>query len=179
MFLQKCSFSISLVGLILLGLFCSSGKEANAQTKLWIGVFDSRAVAVAYYNSEFSNVRQTFGSLKTKMKEAKEKDDKKAIASLEREGTLRQAMMHQQGFGDGSVNNITETIKDKMSLLAKEENLSAIVSKWELVFNSADIELVDITVKVVDFFEPNEEMKEMTKEVMQSEPIKDAYLIDD
>ena len=48
-----------------------------------------------------------------------------------------------------------------------------------MVFSGADIELVDITVKVVDFFEPNEKMKEMTKEVMQSEPIKDAYLIDD
>jgi hypothetical protein len=179
MYLQKRSYSISFIVLILLGFFFSSGKEANAQTKLRIGVFDSRAVAIAFYQSKFSNTQQIFGSLHTKMKEAKEKDDKEAIAKIEREATLRQAMMHQQGFGDGSVNNITETIKDKMAQLAKNENLSAIVSKWEMVFSGADIELVDITVKVVDFFEPNEKMKEMTKEVMQSEPIKDAYLIDD
>jgi len=179
MFLQKCSFSISLIGLILLGLFFSPGNKTNAQTKLQIGVFDSRAVAIAYYNSKFSNTQQIFGTLGTRMKEAKEKDDTITIASIEREAMLRQAMMHQQGFGNGSVNNITETIKDKMAELAKTENLSAIVSKWEMVFSGADIELVDVTVKVVDFFEPNEKMKETTKEVLQSEPIKDAYLIDD
>jgi len=179
MYLQKCSFSVSLVGLIILGLFFSPGNKTNAQTKVRIGVFDSRVVAIAFYQSKFSNVQQTFGALQTRMEEAKEKDDKEAIAKIEREATLRQAIMHQQGFGDGSVNNITETIKDKMAQLAKNENLTAIVSKWELVFSSADIELVDITVKVVDFFEPNEKMKEMTKEVMQSEPIKDAYLMDD
>ena len=179
MYLQKRSYSISFIVLILLGFFFSSGKEANAQTKLRIGVFDSRAVAIAFYQSKFSNVQQTFGTLHTKMEEAKEKDDKEAIVKIEREATLRQAMMHQQGFGDGSVNNITETIKDKLAQLAKSENLSAIVSKWELVFSSADIELVDITVKVANFFELNEEMKKMTENVMQSEPVKDAYLIDD
>ena len=179
MYLQKRSYSISFIVLILLGFFFSSGKEANAQTKVRIGVFDSRVVAIVFYQSKFSNVQQTFGALRTKMVEAKEKDDKEAIAKIEREATLRQAMMHQQGFGDGSVNNITETIKDKMAQLAENENLNAIVSKWELVFSSADIELVDITVKVADFFELNEEMKENVKEVMQSEPIKDAYLIDD
>ena len=179
MYLQKCSFSISLIGLILLGLFISSGNRTNAQTKLRIGVFDSRAVAIVFYQSKFSNVKENFGALRTKMKEAKEKDDKDAIKKIEREATLRQAMMHQQGFGDGSVNGITETVKDKMAELAKTENLSAIVSKWELVFSGADFELVDVTAQVVDFFEPDEKMKETTKEVLQSEPIKDAYLIDD
>ena len=179
MYLQKRSYSISFIVLILLGFFFSSGKEANAQTKLRIGVFDSRAVAIAFYNSKFSSNQQIFTTLDSQMEEAKEKDDKEAIAKIEREATLRQAMMHQQGFGDGSVNNITGTIKDKMDQLAKNENLAAIVSKWELVFSGTDIELVDITVKVVDFFEPNERMKEMTKEVMLSEPIKDAYLIED
>ena len=179
MYLQKRSYSISFIVLILLGFFFSSGKEVNAQTKLRIGVFDSRAVAIAFYQSKFSNTQQTFGDLRTKMEEAKGKDDKEAIAKIEREATLRQAMMHQQGFGDGSVINITGTIKEKMAQLAEDENLTAIVSKWELVFSSADIELVDITVKVVDFFEPNEKMKMMTENVMQSEPVKDAYLIDD
>lgn len=179
MYLQKCSFSISLIGLILLGLFISSGNKTNAQTKVRIGVFDSRAVAIVFYQSKFSNVKENFGALHTKMKEAKEKDDKDAIKKIEREATLRQAMMHQQGFGNGSINGITETVKDKMAELAKTENLSAIVSKWELVFSGADIELVDVTAQVVDFFEPDEKMKEIIKEVKQSEPIKDAYLIDD
>ena len=85
------------------------------------------------------------------MMEAKEKDDQEKIASLEREGMLRQAMMHQQGFGTGSVNEIVESVKDKMGQLAEDENLNAIVSKWELVFSSRDVELVDVTEKIVNF----------------------------
>jgi hypothetical protein len=39
------------------------------------------------------------------MKTAREKGDKQAIAKIEREGSLRQAIMHGQGSGKGSVNN--------------------------------------------------------------------------
>lgn len=176
---QKGSFSISIIAFLLLGLFFGSGNKANAQTKFRIGVFDSRAVAVAYYQSKFSNAQETFGSLHARMKEAKDKDDKKAIEKIEREGMLRQAFMHEQGFGRGSINNVTETMKDKMAQLAKSEKLSAIVSKWELVFSGVDVVSIDVTEKIVDFFEPNEKIKSMMKEIMQSEPIKDAYLIDD
>jgi hypothetical protein len=70
-------------------------------------------------------------------------------------------------------------MKDMMYSLAEKENLTVIVSKWELVYSGTDVELVDITGKIVGFFEPNERMREMTKEVLKSEPVKDAYLIDD
>jgi len=113
------------------------------------------------------------------MKTAKEKDDKKTIAKCEREGSLRQTMMHEQGFGTGSISGIIETVKDKIAVLAKSENLTAIVSKWELTYNSPDVELIDVTEKIAAFFEPNDRMKEMIKEVLKSEPIKDAYLIED
>ena len=179
MFSQKCFLSIPIVGLILIGLFCIPEKGTNAQTIQRIGIFDSRAVAVAYYNSKYSQNQQIFVSLGSQMKEAKEKDDKEAIAKIERERSLRQVLMHEQGFGKGSINNITETVKDKMAQLAKNENLNAIVSKWELVFSSTEVELVEVTEKIVDFFEPSEKIRTMTKEIMKSEPIKDAYLIDD
>lgn len=175
MFSQKSS----LTALVVLGLFFSSGIITHAQTKIRVGVFDSRAVAVAYYQSKFFNPQQIFGSLQTKMKAAKEKDDKKEIASIEREGTLRQAVMHEQGFGRGSINNITETVKNKIAQLAKEENLSVVVSKWELVFSGDDVVPVDVTKKIVDFFEPSEKVKSIVEEVIKSEPVKDAYLIED
>lgn len=179
MFSQKCFFSIPALVLIITILFTISEKGTNAQAVQRIGVFDSRAVAVAFYNSKFSDTQQIFQSLGSQMQEAKSKDDKEAISELEREATLRQAMMHEQGFGKGSINNISETVKDKMTQLAKDENLSAIVSKWELVFSGKDVELIDITEKIVEFFEPNDQIKTMVKEIMQSEPIKDAYLIED
>lgn len=179
MYPQKYFFSIPAVVLIMTIFLPVLGKGTNAQTIQRIGVFDSRAVAVAYYNSKFSNNQQIFQSLGSQMQLAKSKDDKEAISKLELEGTMRQAMMHEQGFGKGSINNITESVKDKMTQLAKNENLSAIVSKWEMIFSGKDVELIDITEKIVDFFEPNDQIKSMVKEIMQSEPVKDAYLIDD
>lgn len=179
MFNQKLSYSFPIIGIVLLGLLLCFGEVVSGQTKIQVGVFDSRAVAVAFYQSKFSNIQETFGLLHTRMAEAKGKEDKTAIASIERESTLRQAMMHEQGFGRGSVNSITETVKEKLMQLAKDENLSTIVSKWELVYCGDDVVTVDVTEKIVDFFEPNEKMKLMTKEIMGLEPLKDAYLIED
>ena len=179
MFSLKSCFSIPILVLVITILLTIPAEVTNAQTVIRIGVFDSRAVAVAYYNSDFSNTKEIFQSLATQMQEAKSKDDKEAIAKIEREGTLRQAILHEQGFGTGSVNNITETVKDKLNQLANDENLSAIVSKWEISFSNNNVELVDITEKIVNFFDPNDQMKDMVKEIMQTEVVKDAYLIED
>lgn len=179
MYIPKHFFSIPGLVLIITMFFPIQGKGTNAQTVQRIGVFDSRAVAIAYYNSKYSQNQQIYASLDSQMKEAKEKGDKEAISKIEREGSLRQVMMHEQGFGKGSINNITETIKDKITQLANDENLSAVVSKWELVFSSKSVELIDVTEKIVNFFEPTEQIKTMVKEMMQTEPVKDAYLIDD
>lgn len=163
---------LALISMILFGT-----ERTNAQTPKRIGTFDSRAVAIVYYNSKY--FKSPMESLMSEMKTAQEKGDKQAIAKIEREGSLRQVMMHEQGFGKGSVNNFIDIVKAKMDTLAKKENLTAIVSRWELVYSGMDVELVDITEKIVEFFEPNERMREMTKEVLKSEPVKDAYLIDD
>ena len=180
MFSLKSYFSIPVFVLAISILLNIPAEVTNAQTVIRIGVFDSRAVAVAYYNSDFSNnYRQIFQSLATQMQEAKSKDDKEAIAKIEREATLRQAILHEQGFGTGSVINITETVKDSLIKLANEENLSAIVSKWEISFSNNNVELIDITEKIVHFFDPNDQMKDMVKEIMQTEVVKDAYLIED
>ena len=179
MFSQKSFFSIPVLVLIIIILLSFPEKSTNAQTVQRIGVFDSRAVVLAYFNSKFSNIRQIFQSLDSLMQVAKSKDDKTTISKIDREGILRQAMLHNQGFGTGSINTITETIKDKLAKLANDENLSAVVSKWEIAFSNKDVELIDITDKIVNFFEPTEQVKTMAKEIMQAEPVKDAYLIDD
>jgi len=179
MFSSKSYFLIPIFVLVITILLTIPAEVTNAQTVIRIGVFDSRAVAVAYYNSDFSNNKQIFQSLATQMQEAKSKDDKVAIAKIEREAKLRQAIMHEQGFGTGSVINITETVKDKLTQLANDENLSAIVSKWEISFSNNNVELIDITEKIVHFFDPDDQMKDMVKEIMQTEVVKDAYLIDD
>ena len=174
---RKLYSIVPIICLTMISIVLFGTERTNAQTTVRIGTFDSRAVAIVYCNSKY--FKSSMEPLMAQMKTAKEKDDKKTIAKCEREGSLRQTMMHEQGFGTGSISGIIETVKDKIAVLAKSENLTAIVSKWELTYNSPDVELIDVTEKIAAFFEPNDRMKEMIKEVLKSEPIKDAYLIED
>ena len=92
---------------------------------------------------------------------------------------MHQAILHDQGFGKGSVNTITDLYKDRITAIARAKNLAAIVSKWEVVYNNPDIELVDITDKIVAFFELSDKIKEGIKEVPDHEPAKDTFFIND
>jgi hypothetical protein len=53
------------------------------------------------------------------------------------------------------------------------------VSKWELNYSNANCEVIDITEKIADLFKPNKRFKNMLPDILKSEPIKDAYLIQD
>jgi Skp family chaperone for outer membrane proteins len=172
-YLSGAIILVVLVSLCILG--CSS--NSSAQTKQRIGIFDSRSVAIVYANSKF--FKSPYPEIKKRMEAAKEKNDTKEIAKIEYEAKLHQAILHDQGFGKGSVNTITDLYKDKIAAIAKAENLSAVVSKWEVVYSNPDIELIDITDKIAAFFEPSDKMKETIKEVPQHEPVKDAFFIDD
>lgn len=142
-----------------------------------IGVYDSRAVAIACANSP--SFHAVHARLAERLKTAKEKGDAKEIATIEREGMLRQVMMHEQGFGKGSVAAMTALIKDSIAALAVSDNLSLVVSKWEVVYSSKDIEFVDVTEKMAGFFGPNERVKGWLKDLSKQEPIDEAYLIQD
>ena len=150
------------------------------QEKIRIGTYDSRAVAVAYFNSPYGKkVMEIMGNLQKKKHEAEEAKDTLLIKKLTRAGEMRQAVMHEQGFGTGSVKDLLYAIKDKIGLLAKAENLDIIVSKYELNYSGSNSTVIDITEKLTNLFEPNERFKAMLPNLIKNEPVKDAYLDED
>jgi hypothetical protein len=161
--------------------FFSIGQNsAQGQEKIRIGTYDSRAVAVAYFNSPYGkHILELMGDLQKRKKEALEAKDTVKTKRLIREGEMRQAMMHEQGFGTGSVNDLLVAIKDKIGSLAKSENLDIIVSKYELNYSNSNSIVIDITEKLTNLFEPNKRFKSMLPDLLKNEPIKDAYLIED
>jgi len=142
-----------------------------------IGIFDSRAVAIACANSPTFNKIPVM--LMERMKAAKEKGDTTEIAAIKREGMLHQVMMHEQGFGKGSVISMTALVKDSIAALAEREHVLLVVSKWEVVYNAKNVELVDLTEKITEFFRPNDKVKGWLKELSKQDPIENAYLIQD
>lgn len=167
------SFSvISVIALLLAVTFVNS----YSQSKLKIGTFDSRMVAVAFYNSKHFNLRE---DATKRMDAAKEKNDTAEISAIMKEMPLRQRFMHEQAFGKGSVAWIMDAFKDKVSGVAKNEKVDIVVSKYELDYCPKDAELTDITLKLCEIFESTINLQQMYSEMKNVEPMKDAFLIED
>jgi hypothetical protein len=175
--------SFSLPGMIIpfvLFFLYVSQNSALGQVEIRIGTYDSRAIAVAYFNSSYGKqVMELMGNLQKQKREALESNDTMKIKKLNREGELRQAILHEQGFGTGSVKDLLVVIEDKIELLAKSENLDIIVSKYELNYSNSNCNVIDITEKLANLFEPNKRFKAMLPDLLKSKPVKDAYLDED
>src|SRR5262245_18163075 len=75
---------------------CSRAPEKTSAPPERIGVYDSRAVAVAYVGSAAQANKMS--DLKAQMKRARETGDTRAMAQLEQEGKAWQSQISQQGF---------------------------------------------------------------------------------
>ena len=154
----------------------AAGVNSYSQSKVRVGTYDSRLIAIAYYNSKlFKLPSEAF----EKMKAAKEKNDTAEMSKINNEMTLRQRYMHEQGFGKATVCYLIEQIKDKVAEYVKKEKLDFIVSKWEMSFINPNFEVVDITLSLANLFEPSQDMSQMMGVLKSNEPIKDAFLIED
>ena len=171
------SASKSIFKLLVLFLFVfAAGMNSYSQTKVRVGSYDSRLIAVAYYNSKLFKLP---AEVREKMKAAQEKNDTVTISAISKEMPLRQRYMHEQGFGKASVCYLIEEIKDKVAEYVKKEKLDFIVSKWEMSFINPNYEVVDITLSLSNLFEPSMDMKKMMTDLNSNDPIKDSFLIDD
>jgi hypothetical protein len=141
----------------------------NAEKKVRVGVFDSRAVAVAYGSSKF--LQERYQQLKKELDKAESSGDKEQAEKIKAEGKAGQERLHQQGFGTASVKKYLELVKDKIPAVAKEANVDFIVSKWEVAYQNPAVEIVDITDDLVKVFEPNERALKSIQELKKHPPL--------
>jgi hypothetical protein len=146
------------------------GATASAQTnRMRVGVYDSRAVAVAWGNS--AEFKDTLKPIETEFRKAKESKDEKRAKELDGQMKLQQRRAHEQAFSTGSVAPIMERIKDRLPDIAKQAGVQIIVSKWELNHQSSEVEVVDVTDKLVALFHVTERGLKWSKEVQQKPPL--------
>jgi hypothetical protein len=62
-------------------------------------------------------------------------------------------------------------IKDALPGVAKKANVQAIVSKWELNYQSQDLEVVDVTEELVSLFHVSDKGREWAKAVGTKPPL--------
>ena len=104
--------------------------QGSAQTR--IGTFDSRCVAVAYYNSpDFQKEKPEY------------------------QGPAVQSLMHYQVFSNASIPNIVDKLGSVLPTVAADARVSMIVSKWDVAFKDASVEYVDVTDALVQALKPD------------------------
>lgn len=139
-----------------------------------IGIYDSRAVAVAFAGSEAH--KKSLAPLVEEHKKASAAGDSKRVKELEAEGKARQKRAHQQAFSTAPVDDILEHIKDQFPEIRKKTGLppeAELVSKWDegALKRHKAAEQIDITAALVDAFKPNEKQRKAAQEIQQQKPI--------
>ena len=120
-----------------------------------IGVYDSRAVAVAFAGSEVFNKRMS--ALRNEHDKAKTAGDQKRVGQLEAEAVEGQKLMHKQAFSTAPVDNILEQIKDRLPAIKQKAGVAVLVSKWDkdTLAKHSSAERVDVTMELIDALDPN------------------------
>lgn len=150
-----------------------AAKPGDAKAR--IGVYDSRAVAVAFVGSEAYKASR--GKELAKMREehdkAKAEGNQKRVAELEAQGKAQQVLLHKQGFSTAPVDDILKHIADKMPEIARSAGVGPIVSKWDeaALAKHKSAEQVDVTMALVDAFRPNERQRKSAVEIQKHKPI--------
>lgn len=136
-----------------------------------IGVYDSRAIAIAWAGTEpFIN---GIKDLKARHQEAKEAGDTELAEKLEAEGIAMQEQMHFQGFSTAPVDNILARFQESMAAAMEEAGVTVIVSKWDedgLALHT-DAEQVDVTMKLVLAMGTNERQLDTVRNMGDKPPV--------
>ena len=155
-----------LFGLVLvMSPLVGAASAQEEETTIRIGTYDNRSIAVAYAASEFNPVSEKMRAYQ----EAKQAGDKAAIKELEAWGKAHQEMLHFQGFARVPVDQLLEPVRDGVDALAEAQGLSAITMACD--FTAPNVEVVDVTVQLVELYNPSDRTREMAKKVRDAEPV--------
>ena len=144
-------------------------QEKTSGSKVRVGTFDSRALAMAYYRSEAFN--RQMNDLRAEHEKAKAAGDEKRVKELDAEGPALQELIHKQGFSTWPVDNILERIKGKIPEIATQADVEVIVSKWDIVYQRSGVEFVDVTDLMVRPFDPDEGTLTIIKNIQKQDPV--------
>jgi len=147
----------------------AAAAEEDGAAGLRVGIFDSRAVAIAYAQS--APFQECVRSMKAEYRRAKEAGDEERARELEERGQDHQHLLHKQGFGTWPVDDILEMVQDEIPDLARAAGVDLIVSRWDVVYLRPGAELIDVTEFMVRPFDPSPEMLAGLDEIRKVDPV--------
>jgi hypothetical protein len=160
-FLSSCVFVV----LLLLTIHTAT----LTQTKVRVGVFDSRGIAIAYAQS--AAFQQQMREFRAQGEKEKASNDTKLLSELEAKAQAQQALLHLQAFSIGSVSEILANYQADVAAVAKQANVAAIVSQFELAYHDPSVETVDVTEALVKKINNSPQMPAMLAGLKTNKPL--------
>ena len=162
--MKRISTMIAMVSMLLLGLV-SSGRVQEPAKKIRVGVYDNRAIAHAYFGSEYN----AFLKKRSEHHEAQASGDSVRIKALNDWVESFQRQMHFQAWGRAPVDDLLLLVNDKMAGVAKSTGVDMI--GWYPDYVGAEVEIVDITDELVALFNTSKEKLKEIEDMQGVEPI--------
>lgn len=158
--------SIIAAGIACVMLF---GLTSNSQTqevakKIRVGVYDNRAIALAYFGSEHN----IFLKKRAEHHEAQAAGDSARAKELTEWVERFQRQIHFQGFCRVPVDDLLLVVKENLADVAKSTGVDLI--GWNPDYVGAEVEVVDITNELVSLFNPTEEKLKQIRSLEDVEP---------
>jgi hypothetical protein len=112
--------------------------------------------------------------LTAQFRKASEAGDTNRVSQLEAEGRAWQSILKQQGFGTDPVDDLLAEIANDLPTILETAGITGVVSKW----NKSELDKhphavqVDVTMRLVDAFQPNETQRRRAIEIQKTKPQK-------
>ncbi len=155
---------------ILVAITLGSG-AALAQEPERVGLYDSRAIAIAWAGTEpfITELKE----LRARHEEATASGDAELAEKLSAEGMARQEQMHFQGFSTAPVDDILTRFSEPIAAAMAEAGVTVIVSKWDKdgLARYPDAETVDVTMALVLAMNPNGRQLGFVKQIGDKPPV--------
>jgi hypothetical protein len=145
----------------------SEKKTERSVTK--IGVYDSRCVSYAHFWTDEHQKKIT--ELYNKAKAAKKAEKKDEFKELDKALWTERHRSHNQVFSTAPIDDVLETIKDRLPEILKKAGVSMLVSKWDekKLEKYKSAEKVDVTDLLVSQFKfPSTEKHKKVLESMKN-----------
>lgn len=133
--------------------------------KVRIGVYDSRAIAVAWASSKYNPVARKRAELEA----AKKAGDRRKIQELEAWGPAHQRLLHFQGFGRVPVTDLLAPVKPGVARVAREKGLAAVTMAAD--YAAPHVQVIDVTDALVELYNPTDRTRATVKALRKVEPI--------
>lgn len=139
--------------------------RSSAPAKIRIGVYDNRAIAIAWASSALNPVRTKMAELEA----ARKAGDQQKVKELEAWGPASQRLLHFQGFGRVPVGDLLEPVKAGVARVAAARGLAAIAMQCDHV--AANAEVVDVTSDLVELYTPSDRTRKVVESMRSVKPM--------